>query len=675
MKRTLPIEILMHQSKIQELLPLSFASSAFLRVLCGYFRFFAPLAIFCFAFSSTARGEDFQPIKYRNPGLQVDLGVGLWPVPLPMDYDRDGDLDLLVSTSNKPSGGIYLFENKSGGGGSPVFSPGVRMGDANANISISYPGGEPLVMTPGREFKNFRPMFLTAGADVPFKPKFYIGRGNHWTRVDFDGDQTLDLIIGVGDWREYGWDDAFDSQGRWTHGPLHGYVYVMRNEGSNARPRFGEPMQLLAGGKTLDMFGAPTPQFADWDRDGDLDLVCGEFLDRLMYFENTGSRHKPNYAAGRFLESQHQVIHLDLEMIIPTAFDWDRDGDVDLVVGQEDGRVALLENTGKLADHMPQFKPPVFLRQEADLVKCGALATPYSYDWDGDGDEDIVSGDSAGYIHLVENLDGGNPPRFAAPRYLEAGGKTIRIEAGPNGSIQGPAEAKWGYTVLSVADWNHDSLPDIVLNSIWGAVVWYENEGTRREPKLKAAQPIQVEWPGTAPKPAWNWWSPKGKELVTQWRTSPAVYDYNEDGLNDLVMLDHEGYLAWFERRKDDDALQLLPGKRIFLDKADKPLQLSTGRAGKSGRRKFTLADWDRDGRVDILLNGRNVEFYRNLGENRFENLGPVGTRILAGHDTCPTTVDWDHDKIPDLLVSAEDGFLYYLPNPLSAVGTTRPAP
>ncbi len=92
---------------------------------------------------------------------------------------------------------------------------------------------------------------------------------------------------------------------------------------------------------------------------------------------------------------------------------------------------------------------------------------------------------------MVENLDGGNPPRFAAPRYLEAGGKTIRIEAGPNGSIQGPAEAKWGYTVLSVADWNHDGLPDIVLNSIWGAVVWYENEGTRREPKLKAAQNIE----------------------------------------------------------------------------------------------------------------------------------------------------------------------------------------
>ena len=41
-------------------------------------------------------------IKYNNPGLVVDLGVGLWAWPLPMDYDGDGDNDLLVSCPDKP---------------------------------------------------------------------------------------------------------------------------------------------------------------------------------------------------------------------------------------------------------------------------------------------------------------------------------------------------------------------------------------------------------------------------------------------------------------------------------------------------------------------------------------------------------------------------------------------
>ena len=63
----------------------------------------------------------------------------------------------------------------------------------------------------------------------------------------------------------------------------------------------------------------------------------------------------------------------------------------------------------------------------------------------------------------------------------------IRIQAGPNGSIQGPCEAKWGYTTLTVADWDGDGLPDLVVNSIWGKVHWYRNVGTRKAPRLAAA--------------------------------------------------------------------------------------------------------------------------------------------------------------------------------------------
>ncbi|MEO6236531.1 MAG: VCBS repeat-containing protein [Vicinamibacterales bacterium] len=148
-------------------------------------------------------------------------------------------------------------------------------------------------------------------------------------------------------------------------------------------------------------------------------------------------------------------------------------------------------------------------------MKFGALATPYAFDWDGDGDEDLISGNSAGYIGFIENL-GGNPIGWAAPRYLAAGGKIIREQAGPNGSVQGPPEAKWGYSILSVGDWDGDGLPDIITNGIWGKIVWYENVGTRKAPKLAAGQPVEVAPGTTAPKPAWNWWNPQGRELVTQ---------------------------------------------------------------------------------------------------------------------------------------------------------------
>ena len=135
---------------------------------------------------------------------------------------------------------------------------------------------------------------------------------------------------------------------------------------------------------------------------------------------------------------------------------------------------------------MPQFRGPVYFQQRARDVKFGALATPFGVDWDSDGDEDIICGNTAGYIGFFENLGGGSHPVWHKVKLLEAGGHTIRIQAGSNGSIQGPAEA-WGYTTQTVADWDGDGLLDIVVNSIWGKVVWYRNIGVEGKPMLDTA--------------------------------------------------------------------------------------------------------------------------------------------------------------------------------------------
>jgi hypothetical protein len=636
------------------------------------------------AAGSSSPAAGLERLTHNNPGLVVDLGVGLWAQPLPMDYDGDGDNDLVVATNDKPYNGVYFFENVEGNVLFPVFKPGVRLGPAAANVQVSWVGDSVRVLTPGRWYPDFRKSALDKPQAIPYKPTFYAGRSNQWKLCDYDGDGVSDLIVGACDWRDYGWDNAYDAQGKWTRGPLHGYVYFVKNLSTNEEPRYGDAAQAMVGDKPVDVFGMPTPNFADWDADGDLDLLCGEFLDKFTYFENVGTRTAPRYAGGRFLQHDGKILTMDLEMILPVALDWDRDGDTDLVVGQEDGRVALMENTGKVIESMPDFLPPRFFRQQADEVKCGALCTPCSADWDADGDEDLICGDTAGYLSFVENLSvpsgavGGSLPKWAAPTYLSADGEVIRLQAGYNGSIQGPCEAKWGYTVPCVADWNGDGLLDIVVNSIWGEVLWYENLGTRAAPKLKAAQPVEVEWEGVPPKPAWTWWNPKGKQLVTQWRTRPVVFDLNRDGRNDLVMLDHEGYLAFFERRQAGAGLQLLPGSRIFLGRDGKPLRLTAGEAGKSGRRKLTLVDWDGDGGLDLLLDGRSIDFLRNVsadGGYVFHNMGPVDSRVLAGHDTCPTTVDWNRDGKPDLLVGAEDGHLYYLENPFPRVAKERRAP
>ncbi|MHC4572647.1 MAG: FG-GAP-like repeat-containing protein [Planctomycetota bacterium] len=618
--------------------------------------------------------QGLERVKYNNPGLEVDLGVGLWAWPLPMDYDGDGDYDLVVSCSDKPYNGTYFFENAEGNVKMPVFKPSVRIGRGYKHAQVSYVDREPRVLIPARELVNFRSKDSDFEKTVEIYPtdRIHKARGRirarQWKYCDYDSDGDQDLIAGIADWTDYGWDNAFNSEGKWTNGPLHGYVYLIRNDGTTKRPTYAEPVQILAGGKPVDVYGMPSPNLADFDGDGDLDLLCGEFVDKFTYFENIGNRTQPEHTKGRYLTHKGQTLKMDLCMIVPVALDWDKDGDVDLVVGQEDGRVAFMENSGEVVRGVPQFLPPVFFKQEAEDVKFGALVTPYSFDWDGDGDEDLICGNTAGYIGFIENLDGGNPPKWAEPKYLKADGEVIRIMAGCNGSIQGPCEAKWGYTTLSVADWDCDGLPDIVVNSIWGRVIWYRNVGTRREPRLAPGQPIEVEWPGRPPKPAWTWWEPKGRQLVTQWRTTPVVIDLNQDGLSDLVMLDHEGYLAFFERAKENGRLMPLPPKRIFKNGNSKTLRLNKRNAGGSGRRKLCFADWDGDGKLDLLANSRNINFLRNVseapGQYMFEDTGMVDERLLAGHSTSPTVVDWDRNGIPDLLVGAEDGYLYYMRNP-----------
>ena len=603
-------------------------------------------------FPTHAEDWELQPLKYNNPGLVVDLGVGLWAWPLPMDYDGDGDLDLVVSGPDKPTNGLYYFENPTQDPSAkmPVFKPAVYLGPTGHNVQVSFVDGEPRVMRENYEYPNFRETGIgKGGMKIYENSRFHPGntRARMWRYVDYEGDGDQDLIVGIGDWSDYVWDQAYDSKGRWRNGPLHGWVYLIENIDGNYS---GEPEKVLAGGSPVDVYGWPSPNFADFDGDGDLDLLCGEFLDGFTYFQNIGSREKPSYTIGFKLNGEdNSPLVMHLQMIVPTAIDWDSDGDQDLIVGDEDGRVALVEHTGKIKNGAPVFKQPVYFQQEADTLKFGALATPYAHDWDKDGDEDLIVGNTAGNIAIFSNLDG-NGNQWSAPELIEADGTVFRILAGPSGSIQGPAEAKWGYTTLSVADWDGDGRDDILYNSIWPRIQLLRNtkDGLIEEPL-----PF---WTEESP-PKWYWWQAKAENLQTQWRTTPLATDFDGDGQLDLVILDQEGYLTCQSRASEDT--------RIFIDEDNQPIRLNTRSAGRSGRYKLDVIDWDGDGRLDILVNSENASWYRNCEERNgkvvLKKVGNLARRDVAGHTSSPTACDFDKDGKPDLVVGAENGRMYYI--------------
>ena len=683
----------------------------------------------------TVRGELFASpdeggarLRYNNPGLVVDLGLGLWAVPLPMDYTGNGVYDLVAASGGRPDRGSYFFEND----GSGVFRPAIRLSEsASANMAVSETANGTFVTWPGkaggptcRVWSDFIKGTDTPFSYVPFTQDFYAGRQNMWRFGDVDGDGIDDLYFGTDDWRDYGWDDSFNSKGEWMAGPLRGYVYWSKNAGSNEKPVY-LPSQKI---EPIETYGFPSPVLVDWNGNGKMDFLCTEFLDRITFYENIGTRTEPRYAPGRFLELDGEILRLELQMPILSSVDWNGNGRPDLIVGKEDGRVVYIENLGG-----GKIAPPVYLKQQADRIKCGALVTPDGVDWDGDGDIDILTGDTAGFVSFIENLGGGSNPVWAAPVRLKARGEEIRIQAGPNGSIQGPCEAKWGYSVVGTGDWDGGGRIDLVLNGIDGRIIWYKNTGRPGAPELDGPFPVEVAWPEgqKPPKPPWNWRDPEPNELSVQWRTRPDVIDLDGDGLMDLVTLDHEGYLAWYRKRPDG---RLEPGQRIFrmadgepcvFDNNTNPiwydqnndgindltqitakgetvylgrthsydgprrnylqtkseslegkafavsgntgnlLRANCGWAGRSGRSKYQLVDWNGNGKLDLLVNTQNIGWFENVGndgEFLFVRRGNLVQEVLAGHTTCPAVIDFTGDGVPDLLIGAEDGYFYHYP-------------
>ena len=138
---------------------------------------------------------------------------------------------------------------------------------------------------------------------------------------DWDGDGRLDLLVGT----------------------LAGEVVFVRNVGTAAKPVYGDPKPLSAGGKPIAVKdGDAAPAVADWDGDGKPDLVVGDGGGGVVWFRNEGTATEPALAAARVLvppspspwrDDKARRPHEWGVRAKPCVFDWDGDGKLDLLLG------------------------------------------------------------------------------------------------------------------------------------------------------------------------------------------------------------------------------------------------------------------------------------------------------------------------------------------------------
>jgi hypothetical protein len=228
--------------------------------------------------------------------------------------------------------------------------------------------------------------------------------------VDLDGDGHRDILSGSYSRTEGGMAGLFQV--------LYGKADGTFKKAEALKGTDGEPLIIPADdNKQLTEKICTRPFAADWDGDGHLDLVVGNFSGTFYWFKGEGKgKFKPKPEPINTGDKPLKIpgVHSD-----PFVVDWDGDGDLDLVSGSSDGGVYWAENKagkGKMPDlgalqtliePPPKWGTPGGAPKplrEGDLTRPTYASRVWVDDINGDGKLDLLVGDRVTLVSPAKGL-------------------------------------------------------------------------------------------------------------------------------------------------------------------------------------------------------------------------------------------------------------------------------
>ena len=259
------------------------------------------------------------------------------------------------------------------------------------------------------------------------------------------------------------------------------------------------------------------PVFFDYNNDNLMDIIIanygyytesGNYNSQLALYKNVGDASNPEFDWVTDDFSNLGTLNFE-NNIIPTFGDLDGDGDQDMIVGDSNGNIHLLNNI--FFDSTSNFYINAI---EYFNIDVGSFASPFLIDLDRDGDLDLIIGSRQGQIFHYNNE--GSPSEANFVLVNEQFGNINLTD-----SVYGTA-----FTTPTVLDGENGY--ELFVGTEKGVIFHYTNIDNNLNGSFEEISDNVILY---------------SKGI----RSAPAVYDLNNDGWNDMLLGIYTGgvHLLW----------------------------------------------------------------------------------------------------------------------------------